>query len=103
MIDYTDPNTEPNTEFLQIRSHWMCLVYEKDLCSKIMEFFPLRIEVIRKPSGPDGTRGFTYKRTLRSLSDTATDLTQGNSRRTAGYNAAKEGSEFEDLVSKLCD
>ena len=68
-----------------------------------MEFFPLRIEVVRKPSGPDGTRGFTYKRTLRSLSDTATDLTQGTSRRTAGYNAAKEGSEFEDLVSKLCD
>lgn len=70
-----------------------------------------RIEVIRKPSGPDGTRGFSYKRTLRSLSDTATELTQGTSESKIDHNpaklenvtCAKEGSEFENLVSKLCD
>lgn len=67
--------------------------------------------MIRKPTGPDGTKGFTYKRTLRSLSDTATDITQRVAENGTSHTPAKlengtcvkEGIEFEDLVAKICD
>ena len=73
--------------------------------------FSRRIEVIRKPTGPDGTRGFTYKRTLRSLSDTSFDHSQGcavngSSDTPAKFEngtSAEEGNVFEDLVAKICD
>lgn len=73
--------------------------------------FSRRIEVIRKPTGPDGTRGFTYKRTLRSLSDTSSDHTQGcpvngssdTPTKLNSGTSVEEGNVFEDLVAKICD
>jgi len=69
-----------------------------------------RIEVIRKPTGPDGTRGFTYKRTPRSLSDTSFDYSQGCPVNGSSDTPAKfangtveEGNVFEDIVAKICD
>lgn len=69
-----------------------------------------RIEVIRKPTGPDGTRGFTYRRIPRSLSDTSFDHSQGcpvngSSDTPAKFanGTAEEGNVFEDIVAKICD
>ncbi|KAJ7393843.1 Cold shock domain-containing protein E1 [Desmophyllum pertusum] len=70
-----------------------------------------RIEVIRKPTGPDGTRGFTYTRTLRCLSDTPSDHAQGSPENGTSHTPAKlengtsveEGNVFEDLVAMICD
>lgn len=73
--------------------------------------FSRRIEVIRKPTGPDGTRGFSYTRTLRSLSDTPSNHAQGSPENGTSVTPAKlengapvkEGNVFEDLVAKICD
>jgi len=48
----------------------------------------VKIEVIRNPSGPDGTRGFTLKRTSSQSQSNNTDLA---------------GDVFENIVAKLCD
>lgn len=73
--------------------------------------FSRRIEVIRKPTGPDGTRGFTQPRTLRFLSDAPSEHAQGGAENGTSHTpdklengtAAEEGSVFEDLVAKICD
>ena len=67
--------------------------------------------MIRQPTGPDGTRGFSQPRTLRSLSDTPSDHAQeGAENRTSrtpvkseNGTPAEEGDVFEDLVAKICD
>ena len=75
------------------------------------DYFFHRIEVIRQPTGPDGSRGFTQPRTLRSLSDASSDNSQGSTKDRASHTPGKlengtpaeEGSVFEDLVAKICD
>lgn len=65
--------------------------------------------MIRKPTGPDGTRGFTYTRTLRGLSDTPSNQgspengTSVTPAKLENGTAAEEGNVFEDLVAKICD
>lgn len=46
----------------------------------------IKIEIIRTPTGPDGTRGFTFKRTPNQSNDTEL-----------------AGDLLENLVAKLCD
>ena len=79
------------------------------MLTMLLHFFR-RVEVIRKPTGPDGTRGFTYKRTLRSQSDTSSDHTRGcpvngssgTPVKFENGTSVEEGNVFEDLVAKIC-
>lgn len=57
------------------------------ICSSVSDN-GIKVEVIRSPSGPNGTRGFTLKRTLGETNDITGD---------------PAGDVFEDLVAKLCD
>ena len=64
--------------------------------------FCLRIEVIRKPTGPDGTRGFAQPRALRSLSSQLLDHAQFPDKVQA-FTPSDGGSVFEDLVANICE
>ena len=67
--------------------------------------------MIRKPTGPDGTRGFTQPRTLWSPSGTPSDHAQGCAENGTNHTPemlengapAEEGHVLEDLVAKICD
>lgn len=61
-----------------------------------------KIEVIRKPTGPDGTRGFAQPRTLRFLSSPSLDHACTSNKMQA-LSLSDGGSMFEDLVAKICD
>lgn len=54
-----------------------------------------RVELIRQPTGPDGTKGFTQPRVLLYNSHTSDKLQNGTS--------TEEGSVFEDLVAQIFD
>lgn len=51
--------------------------------------------MIRQPTGPDGTKGFTQARVLLYNSRTSDKLQNGTS--------TEEGSAFEDLVAQIFD
>lgn len=61
-----------------------------------------KIEVIRKPTGPDGTRGFAQPRAVRSLSSQLLDHAQFLDKVQA-FTPSDGGSVFEDLVANICE
>lgn len=63
--------------------------------SILIHFCFNRVEVIRQPTGPDGTKGFTQARVLLYNSRTSDKLQNGTS--------TEEGSAFEDLVAQIFD
>lgn len=64
-----------------------------------------RFEAIRKPFGPDGTRGFTYERTLKTntLETNGTSAPQDTQFDSTTDQEENEGDILEELVAKLCD
>ena len=68
---------------------------KEDTDSILIHLWFNRVEVIRQPTGPDGTKGFTQPRVLLYNSHTSDKLQNGTS--------TEEGSVFEDLVAQIFD
>lgn len=74
--------------------------------SEITDSAGPRLEVIRKPTGPDGTRGFTQPRTLRLLSGPPPDHAQGYTENGANRtpDKPKKGKVVDEgSVYEMCD